>query len=166
VVRKIVCVLIFLACAQKFALGVEPIKPKAGEAAVNFELLDLDGDKAALADFKNKTVVLFFWTTWCPYCRQELENLNEEYRRYQKEGVEILPIDVAERGVKVVSFMKRNNFNFRVLLDSDGVVSKDYDLLGVPTYILIDQQGYIRSRGNTFPLKELKSLEAASGKST
>jgi peroxiredoxin len=140
------------------ACAVQPIQPQASEKAANFEVSDLKNQKVSLSDFSNKTVVLFFWTTWCPYCREQLKILNGEYGQLEKDGVVVLPIDIGESQGKVESFIKSRNFTFRVFLDKDTKVSATYDILGVPAYILIDKKGFIRTKVHTFPKKEIKEL--------
>src|SRR5690554_6683204 len=50
-----------------------------GDAAVDFELLNLDGTPAKLSDYKGKKVILNFWATWCPPCRAEMPHMERFY---------------------------------------------------------------------------------------
>lgn len=129
--------------------------------APDFELQDIYQDNYTLRAYRNKQAVfLFFWTTWCPFCQKELTILNNMYAGLAKDGIEVLSIDVGERPEKVMNFVKNYYLSYRVLLDTDTDVSQSYEVVGVPTYILVDKQGYIIFRNNYFPLKEYKDLIA------
>ncbi len=143
--KKIMCgALVALACA--------------GTAfAQDLSVTDLGGAKVSLSSLKGKNAILFFFTTWCPYCRKELTLLNSQYAVLKQEGVEVLPIDVAESAAKVLSFSKSHNLTFPIYLDEDSSVTESYEVLGVPTYILIDAAGATRYKGHSFP-RDYKKL--------
>ena len=127
--------------------------------AKNFTLRGLDKSSFTLSAYKDKKpVLLFFWTTWCPFCRQELKVINDKYQQIIKDGVELAVINVQESAAKVENFVQGDNFSFRILLDSDADVAQSFGLVGIPTYFLIDKQGIIRFEGNSFPEEEYKRL--------
>lgn len=118
------------------------------EQAPDFSLEDTRGDIVTLSNYNGEvSVVLFFWTTWCPYCLRELENLNDSYEDLIKEGIEILAINAGESKKAVERFARSRNFPFRILLDTDTQVSFQYGVMGIPTYIFIDESGDIIRRG-------------------
>jgi peroxiredoxin len=138
-----------LAFAQDIALVEEEI---------NFSLYDLNGDKITLSKFRNKNpAVLFFWTTWCPFCLRELGYLAKIYASLSSDNIGVLAINVQESESKLSRFLKRNPLPFKVLLDSDGSVAYSYGLIGVPTYVLIDKRGEIVFQDNYFPQSDYKS---------
>lgn len=136
----------------------EALQTKTGKLAADFKLLDLENKEVSLSSLEGRGRVLFFWTTWCPYCRQELKNLSDMYKDFRKEGIELLAINIGEPHDKVDNFVKKNNLAFRVFLDTDMAVAESYAILGVPTYILIDKTGYIVFEDHYFPQKEYKDL--------
>lgn len=156
--KKIFLIIIFLLSTRIFLFGVEPIKPKPDELAANFNLLDLDGNKVSLSDFKGKPVILFFWTTWCPFCRKELITLKDIYPELTKEGWELLAIDAGEPTYRVKNFVERESLNFKVLLDMDAEVAYSYDILGVPAYVFVDKNGHIVFKGHYFLEAKYKDL--------
>ncbi|MFH1678061.1 MAG: cytochrome c biogenesis protein CcdA [Candidatus Omnitrophota bacterium] len=130
-------------------------------AGVDFSLFDLEGNKVSLSEFKNKkSVVLLFWTTWCPYCIRGLNSMNRIHSDFIKEDIEVLAIDVAESRLRVERFLKRIPFDFKVLLDYDGSVSSSFGLIGVPTFVLINKSGEVVFKDNYFPQDSYKSLLA------
>ena len=156
--RKIFFTLLFLFFIPNFLFSIEPLRPKADTLAPQFSLLDLKGNKINLSDFKDKPVILFFWTTWCPFCRKELKVLKDIHPDLLKEGWELLVINVGESTYKVDNFLKNYALTFKVLLDQGTAVARAYDILGVPTYILIDQKGEIVFKGHYFPEDSYKDL--------
>jgi peroxiredoxin len=137
--------------------AVEPVKRPS--VALDFSLRDIKGQDYKLSDYKDKqAVVLAFWTTWCPYCRQELRSLNAMYPQLQKEGIEVLAIDVQEPGFKVESFAQKIGLTIKVLLDFDAKVAKDYSVMGVPTFFLVNKRGNIVYEGNHFPKDKYQKL--------
>ena len=157
-VKKISFIILFLLFIQSYLSGVEPLKPKTGELAVNFSILDLEGKPVSPFDYKDKPVILFFWTTWCPFCRAELRELQNIYPELVKEGWGLFAINIGESGYKIDNFLKRYFISFQVLLDTDANVAKAYKIIGVPTYILIDKKGYIVFKDNYFPKNTYKKL--------
>ncbi len=72
--------------------------------------MDLNDKAVFLSEYKGKkTVLALFWTTWCPYCREELKKLNQEYAGLAKDSIELLAINVGEPKSKVDNFIKSRN---------------------------------------------------------
>ncbi|MCX5702076.1 MAG: TlpA disulfide reductase family protein [Candidatus Omnitrophica bacterium] len=145
---------------QNYALAVQPlrIQNNVETIAVDLKLLDSENNPVSLSDFKDKPVILFFWTTWCPYCRKELKALADKYENFKKDGLELLPINVGESASKVERFIRSYQLPFRVLLDEDTVVADSYNILGVPTYIYINKRGLIVSKGHYFSQGDYQKL--------
>lgn len=144
--------------------SITPACKAAGKVvslAYDFKLNDLKGSEVSLSNYKDKkAVVLIFWTTWCPYCREALKSLQADFKSIDSMGVELLAINVGESKYMVDKFAQRLNLSFRVLLDQDGFVTDHYDLLGVPTYVIINKSGQIVFSGNRFAKERLKELTA------
>jgi peroxiredoxin len=142
-----------------FLLTAASPKEANKDLAPNFALKDLNQVKVELSGFKDKKpVVLFFWTTWCPYCQRALKNLNRDLPDLSKEGYEILPINAGEPAAKVAKFAKNNGYNFRILLDPSSETSDAYHVYGVPAYFLVDKKGVLRGSDNSFPREAAREL--------
>jgi peroxiredoxin len=105
-------------------------------------------------------VLLFFWTTWCPYCLQKVKFLNEEYLTLEKNNIALLAINAGEARKLVARLAGKAEIMYKVLLDERGSVSEDYRIGGVPTFILIDKEGKIRYKGNSYPQSDIESVIA------
>jgi len=119
----------------------------AGDIVLN----DLGGQAVNLSSYKGKPVILFFWTTWCPYCRVELKALNQQYSVITKEGIEVLGVNVSEPEKKVQKFFKGYVLNFKMLLDKSGLLADQFDVIGVPTYIFLDKTGKMITQTHNLP---------------
>ncbi|MGD9014878.1 MAG: cytochrome c biogenesis protein CcdA [Candidatus Omnitrophota bacterium] len=128
-------------------------------SAPDFTISDLDGNKITLSEFKQKQpVVLFFWTTWCPFCLKELINLNQIYADAIFKDTQLLAININESRLKVRRFLERYQLDFKILLDSDARVAYSYGVLGVPTFVLINKQGAVVFKDHFFPLNKYENL--------
>ena len=116
----------------------------AGEnpKAPDFTLQDLNGKSFSLKDFKGKNVLLYFTTTWCPYCKKEVPELKEMHKKY-KGKLEMLAIDMNESKAKVSSYIQKYQIPYTTLLDSEGKVAVDYSIRGVPTKVLVGKDGKV-----------------------
>lgn len=110
--------------------------------APDFTLQDLNGKSFSLKDFKGKNVLLYFTTTWCPYCKREVPELKEMHLKY-KGKLEILAIDMNESKAKVSSYIQKYQIPYTTLLDSEGKVALDYSIRGVPTKVLVGKDGRV-----------------------
>ena len=129
-----------------------PQELSVGGIAPEFQLSSLSGKNVALSDFKGKPVILFIWATWCPYCVRELAYLEKSYADIKKSGVELLAIDSGEPKERVNKYLKDRKIEFPVLLDIDSKVSYAYNVIGIPTLVLVDAQGKIQFKEITFPM--------------
>lgn len=116
-----------------------------GDKAPDFTLLDLADNKVSFTELlKGKEILLSFWASWCPECRQEMPQL-ERFSKIYNNKIEIIGINVGESKNKVVSFVKSGGINYKILLDSQSEVSGLYGIFGVPTNILINKDGLIKN---------------------
>lgn len=114
--------------------------------ALPFHLLDLDDKFHHLSDYKGKILVVNFWATWCPPCRKEIPSMNRAWAQLKNENIEMLAINVGEDKEAVAAFTKDHPIDFQVLLDSRGTVSQRWQILGMPTTIIVDTRGFIAHR--------------------
>ncbi|MFA7677787.1 MAG: TlpA disulfide reductase family protein [Candidatus Omnitrophota bacterium] len=84
--------------------------------------------------------ILFVWTTWCPYCRQEIERLSK--RDLLSKGFEIYYINVGEKKKKVEKFSEarkiKDHIKNRIIIDEGGFFADKFSVIGIPTYIFLE----------------------------
>lgn len=105
----------------------------------------------------SKPVLLVFWATWCPSCKEEIPLLNQLVQAYGKK-IEIASINVGEEAQDVQKFLTQNKIDFRVLLDPDSRVSELFEVSVLPSVLLLAKGGEILYYGFRLPDKE--KLEA------
>lgn len=116
----------------------------------NFEVVDLDGRRIQLTDYRGKVLVLDFWGTWCGACIQafpELESIAAKYAKSQ--DVAFLAVNTGKGGDslnKVRKFLETNELKIPVAYDSGGRLSSQLDIEYYPTLLVIDAGGTLRLR--------------------
>ncbi len=115
-----------------------------GEPAPDFTLPNLDGESVSLTDFEGRPVLINFWNTGCPPCREEMPYLQEVYDERQGSELVMLTINIGQNAATVKSFLHDNNLSLPVLLDADAAVTRRYGMPGIPTTFFIDRDGILR----------------------
>ncbi|MCF8038601.1 MAG: TlpA family protein disulfide reductase [Desulfohalobiaceae bacterium] len=126
-------------------------------AAPDFELPTLSGGRVDLEQYKNENpVLLVFWATWCPGCIREVSNINDLVERYEDQGLVTIGVNIGEPAGRVERFKEKYKPDYRLALDHEKQVSRDYMIQGVPTLLVINKQGNITyaSYGVNDKLKE------------
>ena len=124
--------------------GVDTEKPEVGFKAPAFTVRNLKGHRVQLVDYKGKVVILNLWATWCGPCRVEMPGMENLYRRYRSEGLEILAVSLDKGSSdKVQAFADEYQLSFPVLLDKDGQVERRYNSITIPTTYVIDKKGMV-----------------------
>ncbi|PLR81011.1 thiol:disulfide interchange protein [Bacillus canaveralius] len=129
---------------NELPIGIEP-----GNRVPNFELTDIEGKKVILEELRGKKLLLNFWASWCPPCKEEMPYMQEMYEKYQKDGYEILAVNstVTEKNRQdAVDFVKKYGLTFPIPMDERNEVSSRFEILTYPTSLFIDSDGIIRSR--------------------
>ena len=86
-----------------------------------------------------------FWASWCGPCREELPHLEKLYSKYNKVGFTLIGVNVDEDSNEAKTLLKDIEVTFPLAFDPKGEVSKLYDLKAMPTTIIIDKSGKVRS---------------------
>lgn len=153
-----VVLLAFMTVALVQAMEKEGNKEKlpgiqAGVKAPDFTLKTLSGDKVSLSDFYGKKVILNFWATWCPPCKDEMPEMEDFYKE-NKDEVVILAINIDPQ-YNVQDFIDKMDVHFPVLLDEKDEVNTKYQVLTIPTTYFIDEEGIIQHKYLTTMTKEI-----------
>lgn len=119
--------------------------------AEDIALKDLKANTVNISEYYGKSTILFFWTTWCPYCRTEIKELNKIFDQAKSEGINIIGINIGESNQKVEKFFKNYALKLKILLDNEGLLADNYNVNGVPTYIFLDKDGKVVSTEHTLP---------------
>jgi peroxiredoxin len=127
-------------------LPVYSYSGQVGSMAPPFSLVDLTGKTVSLEHLKGKVVFLDFWAPWCAPCKEELPELDKLYRKYGKDGFEVVGISMDTSQAGVSKFLAKVPVTFLVLIDVKGDVSDAYRVSSLPTGFIISKDGTIRYR--------------------
>lgn len=118
-------------------------RPMLGFAAPAFTLDSIAGKPVSLAELRGKPVLVNFWATWCPPCREEMPRL-EELQQTSGGSVTILGVDLQEPRSVVQAFVSARGFTWTFLLDPQGAVAAKYGVRVLPTSFFLDRRGIVR----------------------
>ena len=114
--------------------------------APDFSLKNLDGQTVSLSSLRGRPVMINFWASWCGPCWDEMPFLQQIYEDRDSYGVTLITVNLRESLSVITQFMQSNNLSFPVLLDTDGSVSLNYNVSGIPTTFFIDKDGIIKEK--------------------
>ena len=115
-----------------------------GTEAPDFTVEMIDGSKVALSELRGKVVLLNFWATWCPPCRQELTRVQTDIiDRFAGKEFVFLPISRGEERAAVEAFRAKTGYAFPMGLDTDETIYKRYATRFIPRNFLIDRKGKV-----------------------
>lgn len=120
-----------------------PVGTKVGERAADFTLMDSNGDDLTLSDLRGKVVIVDFWATWCPPCRQEIPGFVALQKKYGDELV-IVGVTLDDSWDPVHPFMKQYAINYPVVMGNPSVVRAFGNIDAIPTTFVLDREGVIR----------------------
>lgn len=134
--------------------GRAPALPRAhtaaskGKNAPDFTLTDLQGHTVKLSDLRGKAVVLNFWATWCPPCKEEIPWFVDLQKRYGAQGLQIVGVNMDDEGDRknVVRFAAENSINYPILLGKENVAEQYGGIDYLPTTFYIDRNGVVIDR--------------------
>ncbi|MBI5739487.1 MAG: TlpA family protein disulfide reductase [Nitrospirae bacterium] len=143
--KKTVLIFMLLSCLFLLALprAYAQVGKVAGEVAADFTLKDLSGREVTLSSFRGRPVILNFWATWCPYCRQERASLKSLYQEYREKDLVIVSVSIDSSLKAVKKYMEQNTAPYIVLTDTEGTAAGRYNVMSLPTTYLISRDGKI-----------------------
>lgn len=109
----------------------------------DFTVVDGEGNEVRLSDFRGKPVVLNFWTTWCYYCKVEMPDFNEAYKKYP--DVQFMMLNATDGTKETVSIAKEfiadAGYEFDVFFDTERNAVNTYGVYSYPYTFFIDKDG-------------------------
>lgn len=118
-----------------------------GELAPDFTLTDSRGATIRLSDYRGKVVLLNFWATWCPPCREEIPWFAEFQRSLGDRGLAVIGVSMDDSGWKAVRpYLAAHGVNYAVGLGDDALAGKFGGVESLPETLLLDRTGRIVAR--------------------
>ena len=117
---------------------------RAGDAAPDFTVSLFDGGSVRLSDLRGKTVLVNFWATWCPPCREELTRVQAELiDRFEGRDFVFLPVSRGETRETVARFREQTGYRFPMGLDPEQTIYKMYATNFIPRNFLVGPDGRV-----------------------
>jgi thiol-disulfide isomerase/thioredoxin len=163
---------------------VNEINSSNGHAASEFERTDINGKLVKLSSFRGKYVLLDFWASWCAPCRAQTPRMKSLYKEYHSKGLSVIAIscdgkydawreaikeDSTEFFTHILSFTEKD-MDFLKHHDNsneasfEGELRKQFNLMPIPVYILIDPNGVIIGRYGATEKESIEMLHEKIGK--
>ena len=132
--------------------------PARGGLAVNDNIVELDADGEAAPDFslnlmgggsigsqelRGRVVMLDFWASWCPPCREEAPVLAQVYAEYRERGVEFVGVNLWDNAGDADIFVQQQGHEYPNGVDDGGKIAISYGVRGIPEKFFIDREGSI-----------------------
>ena len=124
--------------AQSTDTPDEPTNP-----APDFTVVDKDGNEVKLSEMRGKPVVVNFWATWCGYCKLEMPDFDEMYKKYG-EDVHFMMVNMtdASETVQVAKkYIDKEGYSFPVYFDTKSQAAHAYGVSSLPASYFIDAKG-------------------------
>ena len=133
----VVLLLTHAACSRD---PFEQQKPAVGETAPVISVADLSGKMLRLADYRGKVVLVNFWASWCPPCKDEMPGFQKVYLQYEDKGFAVIGVAINEitpADIKALGLL------FPIVMANDRV-KRDYgDIANPPASFLVGRDGRI-----------------------
>lgn len=166
IMKKILAILAAAAMTMIFQASAFALAD--GTQVKDFTLKDLAGKSVSLSEYKGKIVVLNFWATWCPPCRQEMPEFNELSKEFARDGKAVLLAVNMTDGrrdtkSKVADFIKANKYTMPVLLDENQSLANYFGVRYIPSTYIINASGKLTGQiqGGTTKAAVMKLVNEA-----
>ena len=132
---------------------------KVGDRAPDFVRDDLANKPVRLSGYHGKLVLLNFWATWCPPCREEMPAFSKWQRDYGSERLQILGVSMDDDVTSVKEFLNKHPVSYPIVMGDAKLAETFGGVLGLPVSFLIDEQGRVVARYQG--QQDLPKIEAA-----
>ncbi len=133
-------------CAHDPFTSLKMSRLPAGSQAMPFELTALDGTVVKLSDLAGKVVLVNFWATWCGPCKEEMPSLARLQQQLDPKRFVLLTVTTDLQRQGIAQFLSHAGVTVPVLFDEDQEVSRSFMVRGLPTTVIIAQDGMLAGR--------------------
>ena len=141
--------------------GCATAAPKAakGTQAPLHGLTDFGGQPVVVPVILGHVTIVDFWASWCGPCRQAMRYMDQLYRTYKADGLEMIGVCVDDNPQEGRRFWALERPHFQVAWDAGGEVRERFSVLSLPTTVLFDPQGFLVQRNEGFDPADHRLLE-------
>ena len=126
--------------------------------APEFTLRSLDGLDVSLAEYRGSVVILDFWASWCPPCREEMPELIKFYKLHKDPKFELIAVNIDNDNNNAKLFLNKlfPEPPFSIVMDDSQKIPALFNIEAMPTTIFIDKKGKIRYQHDGFKKSYVK----------
>jgi len=117
------------------------IKPSREKVAEDFTLAMPGGKSFRLSEHRGKAVLVNFWATWCPPCREEMPAMERLYQGYKDRGLVLVAVSLDTDSGLVAPFVREQKLTFPIALDPKAEVANKYGVRALPSSFVVDRKG-------------------------
>jgi peroxiredoxin len=121
--------------------------PEEGKPAPAFDAKLLSGANFSLADAKGQVIIINFWATWCPPCRQEMPAIESYYKKHKGQGLKVIAVSMDEPADEAKVYEVMRGFSFDAALDKNAHHDGYGRIWRLPLTFVIDRKGILRKDG-------------------
>ncbi|MEK7311975.1 MAG: TlpA disulfide reductase family protein [Chloroflexota bacterium] len=118
--------------------------PRDSGMAPDFSLTGFDGRTVALSQLRGQVVIINFWASWCPPCREEAAYLEQTWRKYQGQGVVFIGVDWVDTEKEALAYIDEFDITYINGPDIGTRIAQAYRIQGVPETFYVDKTGRLR----------------------
>ena len=142
----IVTFAVLLALLGLLAWGLKKVQagPVSSGMAPDFSLTSFDGRTLKLSELQGQVVIINFWASWCPPCREEAAYLEQTWRKYEGKGVVFIGVDWVDTEKEALAYMDEFDLTYFNGPDIGTRIAQAYNLQGVPETFYVAKNGELR----------------------
>lgn len=142
----IIAFAVILALLALLAWGLKKAQagPRDSGMAPDFTITGYDGRKVVLSELRGKVVIVNFWASWCPPCREEAAYLESTWRKYKDKGVVFIGVDWVDTQKEALAYIKEFDITYINGPDIGTRIGTLYNIKGVPETYYVAKNGELR----------------------
>ncbi len=138
------CLLIALLALLAWGLRAQAGGPLEAGPAPDFSLTTFGGETLTLSDLRGQVVIINFWASWCPPCRDEAPYLEATWRKYRDQGVIFIGVDYVDAEPNALAYIEEFDITYPNGPDIGQKIAEAYRIKGVPETFYVDKTGQLR----------------------
>lgn len=119
---------------------------RVGKPAPDFSMTLLGGGEFRLEDHAGSPLVINFWASWCPPCRDESPGFERIWQKYRDSGVQFVGVDIQDTQEEAARYVEEFGLTFPNGRDPDGKITVEYGVIGLPVTFFIGANGVVEGR--------------------
>jgi cytochrome c biogenesis protein CcmG, thiol:disulfide interchange protein DsbE len=118
--------------------------PLSQGMAPDFSLISFEGELITLSELRGQVVIINFWASWCPPCREEAAYLEQTWRKHKNQGVVFIGVDYADAEAEALAYIDEFDITYLNGPDLGTRISQTYNIQGVPETFFVTKNGELR----------------------